>query len=154
MKHDEIDIRLLELREDKQHTRLYRWELVRYDGAPVDVELSTDFKANTGKGTVTVRLGAHYTTMRTQMRRRLLDYVMEAEYGVTDADGLIDVADNEVLVTTDFLRLMLSIALGAMRGMIALRTEGTFLSKYPLPIYNLGTLLDNIVNSGTPAASR
>ena len=123
-----VDIRLLELRESKTDSILHRWEVFRYNGSPVDVELSTDVTYERATHTVTLHLGVHYTTLRSQIRRRLLDYAIEAEF-------------------------LLSIGHGAMRGMISLRTAGTFLVHYPLPIYNMDKLIHNIEMAGEPIES-
>lgn len=148
MKQEELDIRLVSLRESKENTKLHRWEFMRYEGGTVDVELSTGFRINRRHHTVTLILGAHYTTLRSQIVRRLLDYVVEAEFEVSDLESVIEEESGEVLLTTDMLAMMLSVGVGAMRGMIALRTANTFLVHYPLPVYNVGMLIDNIVAAG------
>lgn len=152
MRQEELDIRLVELRENKQLTQMHRWEFMRYSGTAVDVELSTNFRKDGPKRLVVLELGAHYSTMRGQIRRRLLDYVVDAEFEINDIDGVIDADREELVLTTDLLRLMLSIAIGAIRGMIALRTSGTFLVHYPLPVYNLDEMVDNIVAAGAEVA--
>ena len=147
-----VDIRLLELRESKTDSILHRWEVFRYNGSPVDVELSTDVTYERATHTVTLHLGVHYTTLRSQIRRRLLDYAIEAEFLLISEDSL-EIDDDEVVISTELLRLMLSIGLGAMRGMISLRTAGTFLVHYPLPIYNMDKLIHNIEMAGEPTES-
>lgn len=151
MKQEELDVRLVSLRESKEKTKLYRWEFMRYEGGIVDVGLSTGFRINRRHHTVTLILGAHYTTLRSQIVRRLLDYVVEAEFEVSDLGVVMDDEGGEVFLTTDMLGMMLSVGVGAMRGMIALRTSNTFLMHYPLPVYNIGTLVDNIVAAGETA---
>lgn len=152
MKQEELDIRLVELRENKQLTQMHRWEFVRYEGTPVDVEISTGFRKSRSKKLVVLELGAHYTTVRGQIRRRMLDYVIDAEFEINDMNGVIESDREELVLTTDVLRLMLSIAIGALRGMIALRTSGTFLVHYPLPVYDLDKLVENIVAAGAEVA--
>jgi hypothetical protein len=147
-----VDIRLLELRESKPDSVLHRWEVVRYNGSPVDVELSTDVTYERTTHTVTLHLGVHYTTLRSQIRRRLLDYAIEARFQLI-SDGALEIDDDEVVISTELLRLMLSIGIGALRGMISLRTAGTFLVHYPLPIYNMDRLIHNIVMAGDPIES-
>lgn len=148
MKSNEIDIRLISLSEDRNQTHMYRWEMLRYTGATIDVELSTAFRVNRRRKTVSLLIGAHYTTLRTQILRHLLDYVIEAEFEVSDFNGVVDQQSGELLISTDMLSLMLSVGIGALRGMLALRTEGTFLSHFPLPVYDLDELIDNVVASG------
>lgn len=149
----QIDLRLIELREVKPLTRLHRWEFMHFRGNKADVELSTHFDKDTSRNTVTLQLGAHYTVLRSQIRRRLLDYVIEAEFMISRADGLIVVSDHEMMITPDLLRLMLNISIGAIRGMIALRTAGTALARFPLPVYNLDRLIANIEDAGVTVDS-
>lgn len=128
---------------------MHRWEILRYTGSTVDVELSTDFHLDQKRRTVTLQLGVHYSALRTQMIRRLLDYVIDVEFEVSSLDGVVHSEDNEVLITEDMLRLILGLGIGAIRGMVALRTADTFLIQYPLPIYDMNTLIANIVGIGT-----
>lgn len=144
MDNRDIDIKLLQISEVKPFTHVNRWEMMLFRGGDVDVELSTEFRRNEPKRTVTLRLGAHYNTLRSQIRRRLLDYVIDAEFSVSALDDVVDMADHELLITPELLRMMLSITIGAIRGMIALRTSGSALAPYPLPIYNLDSLIGKI----------
>lgn len=146
--NQELDIRLTGLTPVKELTRLYRWEVMRHHGDDVDVALSTDFEKDSSASTVTLRITARYTALRGQIRRRLLDYSVDATFKINRLDGLIDVADDELLVSLPLLRLMLGIAIGAIRGMIAVYVSGTILEKFPLPLYNLETLVENIVAAG------
>lgn len=148
----ELDIRLLELRENKRLTKINRWEFMRFSGTEVDVELSTDFNRDRVHRTITLQLGAHYTALRSQIRRRLLDYVIDVEFEIMHPDGLIVVEDDEITLTPNLLHLMFSIAMGALRGMIALRTANTFLAHFPLPVYNLYDLIEHIAAAGEEMA--
>lgn len=152
MEEQELEIRLTGLRQVKEQTRLYRWDLMKFQGEKVDVALSTDFEQDNAARTVTVRITARYTALRGQIRRRLLDYTAEATFAISRIDGLIDVADDEMLVSIDLLRLMLGISVGSLRGMIAAFTEGTALEPYPLPLYDLHALVANIVRAGKPVS--
>lgn len=148
----ELDLRLIELRENKRLTRIHRWEFMRFNGSEVDVELSTDFNRDMAHRTITLRLGAHYSALRNQLRRRLLDYVIDVEFEIMRPDGLIVVEEDEITLTPNLLHLMFSIAMGALRGMIALRTANTFLAHFPLPVYNLYELIDHITAAGEEMA--
>ncbi|MBD5254582.1 MAG: hypothetical protein HDS53_00680 [Barnesiella sp.] len=144
----QMDMRLINLHEVASQTRMYRWEFLRYDGSDVDVELSTRLNRDPKRGTIRLRLGAHYTTYRSQIRRRLLDYVIDAEYEIHDVRGVIEASPTELVITPGLMRLMLSISIGALRGMIALRTNHTFLKHFPLPVYDLDELISTIDAAG------
>lgn len=154
MKHpSETGIKVRDIREDRALSKIYRWELMlqRQSVNPeVDVELLVGFLNSTESDSVKVRLGALFTGMRGQIRRRLLDYYIEADFRVDTLEfaGLNEASEfREVMLTSEALRLMLSITLGALRGMLALRTAGTLLADYPLPIYNLDELTEKLVVS-------
>ena len=152
MKERELDRRLVNLSEVKHLTRIHRWEFMRFTGSEVNVELSTDFRMDSRRRTLTLRVGAHYSALRSQIWRQLLDYVVDAEFEINGESGLIEESEAGVIVTTDLLRLMLSITIGAMRGMIALRTANTFLAHFPLPIYDLEDLSAQIADVGHEVA--
>lgn len=148
--HD-IDIKLLRLEENRERTHLYRWEMMRYEATPVEVNLATEFAYHAGKNIVRLTLSARYTTLRGQISRRLLDYAITADFEINGAES--EQMPEEIVVTPDIVRLMLSIAVGAMRGMVALRTERTFLANYPLPIYDMESLMEPIMNASHEAVS-
>lgn len=145
-----FDINMIGLREVKSESRLYRWEIIHHDAesAPeVDVQLSTHFFTTPGSNIVTLRVGANYTILRSMIRRKLLDYVAEATFELTPGAGEYEADSEEMIVSTDVVRVMLSLTIGAIRGMIAVKTADTFLARHPLPVYNLDTLIDNMVAS-------
>lgn len=150
MKAPELDIKLLRLDEDRERTRFHRWELIRYNGSPVDVNLFSDFSYRAGQHIVRLSLAARYTTVRDQMSRRLLDYGITADFELIGPDA--ETTQEEIVVNSDLVRLMISVGLGALRGMMALRTSHTFLAHFPLPVYDVNTLMEPIINaSRTPS---
>lgn len=153
MSESELNIRLIGMKENKSQSRINHWELLRFDGkGSVDVSLSTGFDADPRSRRVVLTIGAHYTVLRSQIWRRLLDYVMEAEFEITVDNQTDESAMAELLVSQDLLKLMLNIAIGGMRGMIALRTAGSALDGYPLPLYNINELIERIVASSESVA--
>ena len=145
MTTQQLDIRLLRLDENRELTHLYRWEMMRYDSTPVEVNLSTGFSYRAGQRLVRLTLEARYTTVRNQMNRRLLDYAITADFELTGPDA--EAGREEIVVNEELVRLMISVGLGALRGMIALRTANTFLAHYPLPVYNVNKLMEPIINA-------
>lgn len=147
MKNAELDIKLLQIREDRDRTHFYRWEMMRYCATPIEVNLSTGFSYRAGRHVVRLMLSARYTTIRAQMSHRLMDYTVIADFELLGPDSEADA--DEIIVSADLVKMMLGVVIGAMRGMIALRTAHTFLSHYPLPIYNLETLMKPIINAAS-----
>lgn len=147
MIHTDLDIKLARIEENRERSHFYRWEMMRYKDTPIDVQLASDFSYQRETGTVRLSLTARYTTMRDQVCRRLLDYCVSSDFEIHGVDAKS--AMTEILGTEDMLRLMLSVTVGAMRGMLALRTEKTFLANYPLPLYNIDNLVAPIINSAS-----
>ncbi|MCM1111035.1 MAG: hypothetical protein NC336_07505 [Clostridium sp.] len=143
MKDDKLNIRLARMTELTDQSELHRWELLRYSGGEVHVGLDLKLQRRS-RDIVALTVAAHYTTVRSLVRRPLLDLAVESLFTV---DGLSEVADfsgGEAVLPAGLLSAMLSVAIGGLRGMIALRTADTFLANYPLPIYDLRTLLPHL----------
>lgn len=151
MKGTELDIRLLRIREDKTRTHFYHWEMMRYSATPVDVNLTSGYSYMAGQHVVRLTLSARYTTMRDMMTHRLMDYTVAADFELLGSCAEADT--EEIIVSADIVKMMLGIAIGAMRGMIALRTAHTFLSNYPLPIYNLDELIEPVIKQAQAAVT-
>lgn len=149
MKVQELDIKLLRLDEDHSRTHIHRWEIMRYEGTPVDVNLFSDFSYRAEKHIVRLMLAARYTTLRGQICRRLLDYGITADFELMGPDAEID--KEEIVVNAELVRMMIAVGLGALRGMLAIRTSNTFLSHYPLPVYNVDQLMQPIINASKTA---
>ncbi|MDE6322763.1 MAG: hypothetical protein K2L46_00205 [Paramuribaculum sp.] len=143
MESQELDIRLLKLEEDPDRTHFYRWEMMRFEGTPVDVKLMSDFSHHTGSNIIHLSLTARYTTLRSQICRHLLDYTVGADFELHCPGA--ETTNEEMIVDAHLVRLMFSVALGALRGMLALRTSHTFLANYPLPVYNVDSLMEPII---------
>lgn len=144
VKASEVHITINGIRELKARNVYHRWVSLRHTGLPVWVSISADFSANRSKNVCVMTLGAHYRTLRSQIMRDLLDYFIEVTFDVDDLGTLIDEADGEMLVPKGLLSLMLGIGIGALRGMLALRTSGTFLVHYPLPIISIADMIDSM----------
>lgn len=151
MKVPELDIKLLKIQEDHERTHFYRWEMMRYSSTPIDVNLSTSFSYRAGGHMVRLILSARYTTLRDQMSHRLMDYSVISDFELLGPDAEAD--PDEIIITTDLIKMMLGVAIGAMRGMIALRTAHTFLAHYPLPVYDLETLMKPVINAASEVRS-
>lgn len=144
-----IDIQVSSVRELRRQCEVYRWELLLFDNSPVDIEISVDF-VRTPDRSLRLQIGAHYTYLRAQVMRPLLDYVTEVVFRIPDLDNIADITDSgEMLIDPEALAMMMGIGLGALRGMVALRTEGSALEKHPIPIMSIAELITQLA----PAAS-
>ena len=64
----------------------------------------------------------------------LLECVYRFEFEVRDLAQFITIEDNDNITITYIMPHFVSVAIGTMRGILVVKTAGTNLSKYPLPI--------------------
>lgn len=138
---DELDIQLIGISELKRGCAVHHWELMRYEGGKVNVGLSARFDMSRESAIATVVVGVHYTTLRSQVVRKLMDYTIKARFEVSELSGMVDIEYGDILIPPGLLHLMLSVSIGALRGMVALRTANTFLANFPLPLMNLSEVM-------------
>lgn len=145
MKHsDEFDIRLIDISEVKRASVIHHWETMRYEGGKVNVALSASFNMCRESSETIITVGVHYTTLRSQVIRKLMDYAVRARFEISDIKGLVDIEYGDILLPPGLLHLMLSVSVGALRGMLALRTANTFLANFPLPLLDLTEIMDHM----------
>ncbi len=64
----------------------------------------------------------------------LLECVYRFEFEVRDLAQFITIEDNDNITITYIMPHFVSVAIGTMRGILVVKTAGTNLSKYPLPM--------------------
>ena len=112
--------------------------------SPIESAVTVAFDEQHAPDTVALRVGVRYTAMRGAVRRPLLTYFIKVEFAVSGLSHKALVTDSAVYLATGLLPLMLNVSIGALRGMLALRTAGTFLSRHPLPVLSTADLLRHI----------
>ena len=141
VKDSEYNIRIANVRELPGSISISRWELMRYSGGEISVTLKSKFTGGGDSNNVlTLMLGVTYSYMKGMMRHRLLHYSIAVDFEVGDA-GRFSIDDGGMDIPPRLMTLMYGAAIGAMRGMLALRTAGTFLKDYPLPLINISALV-------------
>ena len=76
----------------------------------------------------------------------LLECVYRFEFEVRDLAQFITIEDNDNITITYIMPHFVSVAIGTMRGILVVKTAGTNLSKYPLPIIDPMQLTQNLSN--------
>lgn len=143
----DIDIRLAKISELPESSSFNRWEMFKYSGQPVDIDLHTQFIPYTSLGLLNLVLGVTYTTTRNYLRHTLLRYDIELSFEISNMDSVINISNHSVYVPPTLTNLMLSVGIGSLRGMLAVHTRHTFLSRYPLPIFDLRDMLGRLANN-------
>ncbi len=144
MKHNEVNIRLSELHEVERLSSISRRNIRHYDGRPVKVSLNINVDPDETNKTVTMVVGVSYITTYRLMQERLLQYTVAAVFEFDNCEGHVSVGGNSCMVNTSTMVMMLGVTIGSLRGMLALRTAGTFLKNYPLPIINISELISRL----------
>lgn len=152
VKNHQADIRLSGLREIDEQTSFNRRALAHYRGTPVKVNLTVKFIPAPGRGVITVMVGVIYTTPVDMIVERLLRYVVAAEFEIGNFDNVIeaDAASGRLTVPRRLMTMMLGVTIGSLRGMLALRTQLTFLRDYPLPVINISELVARLHEDYSP----
>ena len=65
-------------------------------------------------------------------------------YKIEKLRDFVKLENSQVIVDTRLLALLLSISIGSMRGMLALRTQNTVFKNYPLPLINVSEILTSM----------
>lgn len=155
MRHAELDIRIIKIAELPSRCHINRWEMMRYGSASADVsvDLHARLDTDTRADRLILRLGAVYTYMRSMVKRPLLDYTVEAEFEIPGLEEYVSFSPSrdKVDIPPAVMSLMLSVALGALRGMIAQKTVGTALEYRPLPLVNLSSLVSRLIYGSEPS---
>lgn len=120
----------------------------------VDVGLSARIERDASTDRLRLRLSAVYTYMREMVRRPLLEYAVEAEFEIPELDEYVAFSGDRSMIDIPpgVMTMMLGVAVGALRGMIAQRTAGTALEDRPLPLVNLSRLVSRLIYGTRPSS--
>lgn len=146
---EDIEIQLTKIAEVPDLSHISKRALRRFSGASAKVSLSARLIPAVESNRLSLLLSAIFTDVGVVERPVLMQETVLAEFDVTDIENHIDLNTESIRVPRHMLTLMLSVALGALRGMVALRTAGTPLASCPLPIMDITDIAARIHN---PAA--
>lgn len=145
MKPEEFNISVRSITELPRLSTIHRWEMMRHsEASPIESAISVAFDDNHRDDSVALRIGVRYTAMRGAVMRPLLTYFIRVEFAVNDISHHTLMTDNAVYLATGMLPVMLGVSIGALRGMLAIRTAGTFLASHPLPMLSVPDLLRHL----------
>ena len=74
----------------------------------------------------------------------ILESVYRFEFEVKDLARFINTDDNNNITISHIMPHLISVAIGTMRGILVVKTAGTNLSKFPLPMINPNQLSANL----------
>lgn len=153
MKDTDIQISLTAIGELEGGTALNRRALRRLGNRPITVDMSVKAIPDIRRSLITLVVSCSYRAVIGFIRERLMVCSVVATFEVPDLAGHIERRGEEDVVGGSLMTTMLGIAVGALRGIVAVRTAGTPLSNRPLPIIDLRALLFRLNHStSAPAA--
>lgn len=77
---------------------------------------------------------------------KVLECVYRFEFRVNGLARFITTHDKEGITVTYIMPLLINVAIGTMRGILVVKTAGTNLSKFPLPIIDSVRLTQSLSN--------
>lgn len=132
-----------------EHCRLNRWELLRYGGNPAEiaVNLRASLEQDSSKERLSLKVAVDYSYMRDMVKRPLLEYAVEADFEIPGLARYVrfSTSREKVAIPPSLMNLMLSVAVGSLRGMIARKTADTPLENHPLPLINISSLVSRLI---------
>lgn len=141
MNESEFNITLIDVGEVEGASLINRRAALRAFGKPVNVDMTVRVVPDLDKSTVSLVVTASYIAQHKVMRERLLTCSAFATFEIQDLRKHVEICGDNVTVGAHLMMMMLGIAVGALRGIIAVRIAGTTLAKRPLPIIDLTALM-------------
>jgi hypothetical protein len=77
-----------------------------------------------------------YSYLANNDSEELCSYEIECVFKIEEYEKVIKINEGDISISDGLLSTFINITVGAIRGMMALKTTGTILNKYPLPILN------------------
>jgi len=102
------------------------------------------FNSNFDKKTLGIVLSVKYLLKKDDAEKELCSYEIESVFKIKELEKAIKIEGEKVQVEDGLLLNLLSVTIGALRGMLALKTQGTILNKYPLPLVDVSSMIKHI----------
>lgn len=141
MKETEAEVRLVDIGELQGATAINRRAARRAVGKPVHLDMSVRLVPDVGHEMLSLIVKCSYVFCGEAYRERLMTCSVYSNFQVKDLAAHIERHGENAIVDTQLMMLMLSVAVGALRGIVAVRTKGTLLESRPLPIINISALM-------------
>lgn len=91
-----------------------------------------------------IGISVKYDFISKDRKEELCKYDIECIFKILEFDEVVKLKEKGINIDDKLLVNFLSIAIGALRGMLALKTVGSLLNKFPLPMIDVQILLNNL----------
>lgn len=120
------------------------YDCSRLDVNDIQVGMKHSIKIDNEKNIAGVHLGIIYLTSQDNVK--LLEYSMNINFRIPELKNIITEEDNNIVVKDKNIILnLLNISVGTLRGALFLKTKGTGLERFPLPVIP-SSLLSKSIN--------
>lgn len=147
MRNKDIAMTLIDLGEVDGASAINRRALRRLTREAISVDMNVKVVPDIERSLLSVLVSCSYRAVIGLIRERLLVCTAVATFEVEGLASLIEENGQEKILPTPLMMNMLGIAVGALRGIVAVRTADTPLRRRPLPIIDLDTLMRRLSNS-------
>lgn len=147
MRDKDIAMTLIDLGEVDGASAINRRALRRLTREAISVDMNVKVVPDIERSLLSVLVSCSYRAVIGLIRERLLVCTAVATFEVEGLASLIEENGQEKILPTPLMMNMLGIAVGALRGIVAVRTADTSLRRRPLPIIDLDTLMRRLSNS-------
>ena len=147
MRDKDIAMTLIDIGEVDGASAINRRALRRLTREAISVDMNVKVVPDIERSLLSVLVSCSYRAVIGLIRERLLVCTAVATFEVEGLASLIEENGQEKILPTPLMMNMLGIAVGALRGIVAVRTADTPLRRRPLPIIDLDTLRRRLSNS-------
>lgn len=147
MRDKDIAMTLIDLGEVDGASAINRRALRRLTREAISVDMNVKVVPDIERSLLSVLVSCSYRAVIGLIRERLLVCTAVATFEVEGLASLIEENGQEKILPTPLMMNMLGIAVGALRGIVAVRTADTPLRRRPLPIIDLDTLMRRLSNN-------
>lgn len=141
MNTSSINFSLSSVRELEGATAINKRALRRLDKTQMNVDMNVRVIPNLERSTVSLVVTCSYVAIMGMIRTRILNCTVITTFEIEDLAAHISLQGEEVVFGGKLMMSMLGIAVGALRGIVSVRTADTPLVKHPLPIIDLSALM-------------
>lgn len=150
MEESQVKISLVSVNEVPDATVINRSALRRMGSQTVSVDMNVRVVPDLDNSLISLVVSCSYIAVIGYIRTRILVSSVVATFEIENLRQHVVTKGGEVVVAGQVMMTMLGIAVGALRGVVAVRTQGTKLRNSPLPIIDLTALMYRLHYGRTP----
>lgn len=137
----QIHVHLVSVSEVKFMLNLDESLLAKFQPNGPNIGFAHTISVNKEDSTITLIFGVQYAVDETP----LLECRYAFTFNVKPMDDVVKIEKDKMKIKI-LMPHFISVAIGTMRGIIVVKTAGTFLAKYPLPMLDAQSVLSKIAN--------